>query len=359
MDSQNNYKVIGIMSGTSLDGLDIAYCQFKSTLKGWKASIIHAETISYSSRWLKELAAVHTLSGEALIALDVAYGDYIGQKANEFIQRNQLRGIHFIASHGHTIFHQPARKFTFQLGNGNAIHAATGLPVVYDFRMLDVTLGGQGAPLVPVGDKFLFSDYDVCLNLGGIANLSLDVQRQRRAYDVCFANMGLNYLANKKGKSFDASGAMASEGEMNNAMMKSLTKIYSTIHVKRPSLGREMFETKIKPLLDDESISLPDRLRTFTESIAEQIVGDLLSYKRKMNVLCTGGGAYNSFLISRMLNYAGDDIQFILPEDDVIKFKEAMVFAFLGILRVRGKVNVLKSVTGASRDNSGGLRIGF
>ena len=347
------------MSGTSLDGLDIACCQFKKTAKGWKSSILKTETIPYSSRWLKDLSTAHLLSGEQLVRLDAAYGNYIGEKIRNFVQRNALRGVHFVASHGHTIFHQPDKKFTFQLGNGNAIHAACALPVVSDFRMLDVTLGGQGAPLVPVGDKFLFSEYDVCLNLGGIANLSLDVKRQRKAYDICFANMGLNYLAAKKGKSFDASGAMADEGELNKGMLNALSKIYRPMQKKRPSLGREFFERKIKPLLDNESIALYDRLRTFTESIAIEIMNDISVYKNEMSVLCTGGGVFNSFLISRMLAHADDRIQLIIPEEEIVKFKEALVFAFLGVRRVRGEVNALKSVTGASRDNSGGLLIGF
>jgi anhydro-N-acetylmuramic acid kinase len=267
--------------------------------------------------------------------------------------------VDFIASHGHTIFHQPAKGFTCQIGDGGAIHAECGVPVVYDFRSLDVMRGGQGAPLVPAGDKVLFSDYDVCLNLGGIANLSIDIRKQRKAYDICFANMGLNHLARKANKKFDAGGALAEKGELNIKMLQALNKIYEDMRLIRPSLGRELFEEKILKLLDEEKIPLNDRLRTFTESTAMEIVKAVLAYHRKVTVLCTGGGAFNSYLISKLLEHGGDDVSWIVPDENVVKYKEAMVFAFLGVLRARKEVNCLKSVTGALVDSSGGVLAGF
>jgi len=346
------------MSGTSLDGLDIAYCQFNKKDSGWSYSIGKAVTIKYPAAWISKLSSAQKLSGEELIALDVAYGKFLGKACADFIGKNSLK-IDFIASHGHTVFHQPDKGFTFQLGSGQALHAASGRPVVYDFRSLDVLLGGEGAPLVPAGDKFLFSEYDVCLNLGGIANLSMDVKGKRIAYDVCFMNMGLNYLASKAGKKFDVNGAMAQEGEVNNSLWKALAKVYSGLRKKRPSLGREIFEKQIQPLLDNESISLNDRLRTFTESSAAEIASVILSSKEKAKVLCTGGGALNSFFILRLLELCGDHATLIIPEEDIVKFKEALVFAFLGILRVRGEVNCLQSVTHATRNSSSGLTIGL
>ncbi|HEY9004684.1 MAG TPA: anhydro-N-acetylmuramic acid kinase [Ohtaekwangia sp.] len=358
MDSKNNYKVIGLMSGTSLDGLDIAYCQFNRKDKGWSYSINKATTLKYPVAWINKLSSAQNLSGEELIALDVAYGKFLGKACADFIRRHSLKAD-FIASHGHTIFHQPQRSFTYQLGSGQALHVASGLPVVYDFRSLDVLLGGEGAPLVPAGDKFLFSEYDVCLNLGGIANLSMDAKGKRIAYDVCFMNMGLNYLAAKAGKEFDVNGTMAQDGEVNNALWKALAKIYSGLRKKRPSLGRELFEKQIKSLLDDESISLNDRLRTFTESSAAEIASVILSSKEKAKVLCTGGGALNSFFILRLLELCGDHATLIIPEEEIVKFKEAMAFAFLGVLRVRNEVNCLQSVTHATRNSSSGITIGF
>jgi anhydro-N-acetylmuramic acid kinase len=346
------------MSGTSLDGLDIAYCTFRENKNGWRYEIEKATTVRYSEAWRKDLSTAHTLAGADLIKLDVRYGHLLGKLSADFILENGLKPD-FIASHGHTIFHQPKNGFTFQLGNGNALHATSGKPVVFDFRSLDVVLGGEGAPLVPIGDKLLFSDYDVCLNLGGIANLSSDVKGKRRAYDICYMNMGLNFLAEKAGKSYDAGGARANSGVVNKQIVQSLDKIYTRIRAKRPSLGRELFDEAIKPILDQGKIPLNDRLRSFTESSAKEIARAILSENKNPKVLCTGGGAFNSFFISTLLDLCGDEAQLIVPDESVIKFKEALVFAFLGMRRVRGEVNCLKSVTGATRNSSSGLLAGF
>jgi anhydro-N-acetylmuramic acid kinase len=358
MELKNKYKVIGLMSGTSLDGLDIAYCVFKKNKDGWSYEIEKATTLKYPAAWIDKLSTAHELWGEALIALNAEFGKYLGKVTSEFSEKNNLKAD-FIASHGHTIYHQPNKKFTYQLGEGNALHAASKRPVVFDFRSLDVALEGEGAPLVPAGDKFLFGDYDVCLNLGGIANLSRDVKKDRVAYDICFCNMGLNYLMSKINKSYDKDGNMSSEGEINIPLQKSLDKIYRGLQKKRPSLGRELFETQIKPLLDNEKISLQDRLHTITESVAIEISKAIIEQGKNPKVLCTGGGAFNAYLISRILDHCGDNATLIIPEDQVVKFKEALVFAFLGVLRVRGEVNCLKSVTGAIRNSSSGCVIGF
>ncbi len=358
MDSKEKYKVIGIMSGTSLDGVDLANCTFQKNETGWIYKIDHAVTIKYPAGWKKKLATAHTLSAESVLVLDAAYGKYLGDIASKFISENKIRAIDFISSHGHTIFHQPKKGLTFQAGNGMGIHAATNRPVVYNFRNLDVLLGGEGAPLVPVGDALLFSDYDVCLNLGGIANLSVDVNGRRMAYDICFCNMGLNYLMADVKKEFDRGGALAASGEVDLLMLKALSKVYMSLRNDRPSLGREIFEKNIIPILDRSKSSLKDKLRTLVESTAIEIAF-ALGAKKNPTVLCTGGGVFNSFLMARMLDHCVDNATLIIPEDDVVKFKEALVFAFLGVLRVRDEVNCLKSVTHASRDNSGGVLVGF
>jgi anhydro-N-acetylmuramic acid kinase len=358
MNSKQIYKVIGLMSGTSLDGVDIAYCTFTFE-QGWTFRLQAAQTVHYSTAWTVKLKTAHTLPAEKLLTLDSEYGSYLGSLCNAFIKKNKIKELHFIASHGHTIFHQPDNKFTLQIGNGNALHAETSLPVINDFRSLDVLFGGQGAPLVPIGDKLIFNEYDVCLNLGGIANLSLDHKKKRIAYDVCFLNMGFNYLAQKMRKQYDAAGATASDGEINKTLLNKLDKIYLAIRNKRPSLGRELFEKKIQSLLDNKKISTQDKLRTFAESTAQELVSAIMKHGKNKTVLCTGGGAFNSFLIYRMVELAGDDITFVIPEDDTINFKEAIVFGFLGVLRIRNEANSLKSVTGASRDSSGGVMIGF
>jgi anhydro-N-acetylmuramic acid kinase len=358
MEKKEKYKVIGLMSGTSLDGLDIAYCTFEKKNDEWKFKIEQAKTVAYPKRWAALLENAKTMSAEHLAEIDVEYGKFLGEQCASFIADHKINPD-FITSHGHTIFHQPHHGFTLQIGNGNAIHAMTNLPVICDLRSLDVIRGGQGAPLVPVGDRLLFSEYDVCLNLGGIANLSVELKKQRMAFDVCFVNMAFNYLAQKKGKSFDKHGNIASEGEVNKILVRNIDKVYAKLRSKRPSLGREIFESLMKPLLDDSKISIEDNMRTVAESSAKEIVNTIRELKKDARVLCTGGGAFNSFFMTRMLELAEDDMTFVIADDEIVKFKEALIFAFLGVLRVRDEVNCLKSVTGASKDSSGGILVGF
>ena len=344
------------MSGTSMDGLDIACCRFIKKRK-WEFEIETAMTVKYPRVWKEKLAAAPILSSEELLALDAEYGKFIGERCREFIQKRKIQKVDLVASHGHTIFHQIQRGFTFQLGSGNAIHAAIGLPVVYDFRSLDVALHGQGAPLVPVGDRHLFGEYDVCLNMGGIANLSMEKKAGRIAFDICFANMGLNYLAAKAKKEFDQDGFLASKGTVDKSLLEKLTAFYEGTRKKRPALGREGFELAVQPLLDDERISLEDRLRTFCESIAEEVRRCIPLKKNKLKLLATGGGALNPVLI-QLLRQKLERISVEVPARQIIEFKEALVFAFLGMLRVRGEVNVLKSVTRATRDSCSGVIVG-
>jgi anhydro-N-acetylmuramic acid kinase len=357
MYSKQKYKVIGMMSGTSLDGVDIALCTF-SFKKTWQFIIEKAETIEYPANWAKKIKMVHELPSPQLMKFDAEYGSYLGNLCNAFISKNKIRDVDFISSHGHTVFHQPENGFTLQVGNGNAIHAVTNLPVIFDFRSLDVSRGGQGAPLVPAGDKILFDEYDVCLNLGGIANLSADEKKERIAFDVCYLNMGLNHLAKKINKKFDQQGQRASSGEVNSKLLKALDSVYKKLKPKRPSLGRELFEKSIQPLLDNERISINDRLRTFTESSAKEIASSILELGKNKTVLCTGGGALNTFFVYRLIEHCGDDATLIIPEKEIINFKEAIVFAFLGLLRARGEANCFKSVTGATKNSSSGLMVG-
>lgn len=346
------------MSGTSLDGLDIACCTFAKKEKGWQYSIEVADTIRYPTSLKKKLNTAHILQGQDLMHLHHEYGKYLGEQVKKFVQTNALRNVDFIASHGHTIFHQPGKGFTFQLGDGHALHAAAGIPVIFDFRSLDVAKGGQGAPLVPMGDQLLFSTHDVCLNLGGIANLSREVSGKRIAFDICFANMGLNYLMQEINKEFDKDGALAAQGEINGTLLTALSKRYERFRTSRPSLGREGFERYFQPLLKNTRINLKDRLRTFTESIALEIA-TAIGKSKTQSVLLTGGGALNSFLLYRLVECCGDENMLVVPDEEVIKFKEALVFAFLGVLRFRNEINTLKSVTHAISNSSSGVMIGF
>lgn len=359
MDLEEKYKVIGIMSGTSLDGVDLACCIIRKREGQWVYIIESAQTVKYSKKWIDKLSLAPTLSGVDLALLDREYGKYLGLLVQAFIMKSKVKGVHFIASHGHTIFHQPTKKLTYQLGNGYELHAATRLPVVYDFRSLDVALGGQGAPLVPIGDKLLFPEYDCCLNLGGIANISFDVSKKRKAFDVCFVNMGLNYLASLRGATFDKNGEGAEKGIVSNTLLQAIDKEYGKMEATRPSLSAELFLMKIKPVLDNAKISTEDKLATFVESIAFAIVKALPRFKSRASIFVTGGGAHNSFLIYRLLELMQDKVDLIVPEPEVIDYKEALIFSFLGVLKVRSEINTLKSVTGASKDSCSGIAIGF
>jgi len=351
------YKIIGMMSGTSLDGLDVAVCNFYLARKKWIFSIEAAKTYPYPATWKNHLATAHMLPAAELQALHARYGAWLGTRANEFIRQHSLQHVDLIASHGHTVFHQPERGFTFQLGDGNALHATTGLPVAFDFRSLDVVRGGEGAPLVPLGDQLLFPDFDACLNLGGIANISMDVRGVRKAFDICFCNMALNYLSAKAGKSFDKNGALARQGRVHPRLLERLQRLYRAPGNRRPSLGREGFENTLQILLDDDAITIPDKLHTVCASVAHEVRRALPASLRG-RLLATGGGALNSFLIESIQSELPPAVQLVVPEKVVVNFKEALIFAFLGLRRTRGEINVLKSVTGAQRDSCAGVLIG-
>ncbi|MFH0864570.1 MAG: anhydro-N-acetylmuramic acid kinase [Bacteroidota bacterium] len=344
------YKVIGLMSGTSLDGVDIAYCEFSEHQSKWSYKIISAETYQYEDSWKKKLSDAMNSDALQFISLHKEYGSFLGKLVSNFISRNKI-SVDFIASHGHTIFHQPDKRLTFQIGDGSEIAAVCGLPVVYDFRSGDVALGGQGAPLVPIGDKLLFSDYDFCLNLGGFANISFDKNDKRIAFDICPVNIILNRYANLLGKPFDEDGLIASKGHNNKVLFSELNNIeyYS---LKPPkSLGREWVEKQVIPITEKFDISIENKLRTLCEHMAWQIAC-VLNSEKKGKVLVTGGGAFNKYLISGIPKFSSHEI--IIPEKMTVEYKEALIFAFLGLLRMNNQVNCLASVTGAGRDHSSG-----
>lgn len=347
------------MSGTSLDGLDLVFCKIKKDKEAWRFEIRSATTKKYNPDWNRKLLTAHTLTATELFSLNHEYGIYLAKATLAFMRENKIDKVDFIASHGHTIFHQPKKGFTYQLGSGQALHAVSGLPVVFDFRSLDVIRGGEGAPLVPIGDRYFFNQYDVCLNLGGIANLSMEQKGQRVAYDFCFANMGLNFLATKDGKEFDRNGLMAASGVIDQSMLKKLEAVYKPLRKRRPSLGREGFEKSIQSILDNKKIPLQNRMRTFCESVALETAKAIPMKKGKVKLLATGGGALNHFLIQLIQEKLKGRAHVIIPEQQIIEFKEALVFALLGVLRVEGEINCLSSVTGASQDSSGGVLVGF
>ncbi len=353
--STNNIKAIGLMSGTSLDGLDMVAVEFWQAGSDWNFNLISAKTISYSSEWLNWLSNSPTLSGEKLIALHSKYGHFLGLETKQFINETRFQPD-LIASHGHTVFHQPDLGFTFQIGNGAEISAITGITTVSDFRTCDVALGGQGAPLVPVGDKLLFFEYDFCLNLGGFANISFEENNRRIAFDICPVNFVLNHFAEKQGLQYDKNGELGRKGKLNPGLLTMLNQI-DFYHKQPPkSLGREWVEQIFMQVLNNFEIPDNDKLRTVYEHIAQQIAGTVSGENREKEgtkMLATGGGVFNAFLIERLKSLL--KIEIVIPSDEIVNFKEALIFAFLGVLKYRGENNCLASVTGAKRDHSSGI----
>lgn len=348
---QEFFRVIGTMSGTSLDGLDLALCTFTYNKDKWRYTIERAKTYPHSTEWKHKLATAETMTGIDLMHLHNEFGIYTGLLINDFM-KEEKQHVDFIASHGHTIFHLPHKGLTLQIGNGAHIAATTGINTICDFRSLDVALGGQGAPLVPIGDKLLFFDYDYCLNLGGFANISYDNNGERIAYDICPVNIIVNHLVKERGLSYDPEGRIGSAGSLNNPLLTELNNLPFYQSTGPKSLGKEWVLENILPILGKYPILLEDKLRTFYEHIAIQLTNAFGSENTK-KVLITGGGAYNAFLIGLLKEKTEATID--IPSSDIIEFKEALIFAFLGVLRYRNEINCLKSVTGASKDNVGGI----
>lgn len=347
--------ILGLMSGTSLDGLDIAYCRFDDKRH---FQLLAAETYPYPSEWRERLGRLHLASAEEYARTDVDLGHFFGEAVKRF-RKNHPGGVDLIASHGHTVFHQPEKGFTAQIGDGNAIAAECGLPVVYDFRRLDVALGGQGAPLVPIGDRLLYGDYSCCINLGGIANISYEKEGERIAYDICPCNMALNHLARMGGQDYDRDGALASQGRVDTAIVEQMGKLDFYRQMPPKTLGKEWFETEFLPILQDSVLSLPDLMRSTSEHIATMIADAVkaIAIKSGGSVLITGGGARNTFLTNRIKEKLSP-VTVTIPDGETIDYKEAIIFALLGFLRIQGETNTLASVTGASRDSIGGVVCG-
>lgn len=348
---KNKVYIIGVMSGTSLDGIDLALCEFNFIKGLFSYNLIKAKTINYSPTWKKILSSAHNLSAVSYFKTHAAYGNFIAQQINKFLKKSKFSPV-AIASHGHTVFHQPNFGFSSQLGCGATIAAKTNKITICDFRSLDVANSGQGAPLVPIGDKYLFGEFEACLNIGGIANISFDNKKNDRiAYDVCVANMLLNYLAEKTGAPFDRGGELAKAGKIDEALLNELNGLDYYSKKVAKSIGREWFEKNILIFFKNNKQSLNDLLATASEHIACVIANDLNNHNFK-TVLVTGGGAFNSNLIARIKSKTNCKI--IIPSSKIINFKEAIIFGFLGYLRLNHKINTLKSVTGSFKDSSGG-----
>ncbi|MDT0559402.1 anhydro-N-acetylmuramic acid kinase [Ichthyenterobacterium sp. W332] len=346
----NEYNVIGVMSGTSLDGIDLAYITFTIINDKWHFKIHNTETISYSDYWFNKLSKLTNISDNELIKIDESYTELLANAIQNFIDINVIETLDLVSSHGHTALHKPEDGISVQIGNRKMISNYIKTTVVCDFRIQDVKLGGQGAPLVPIGDRILFSDYEYCLNLGGFANISTEANVGRVAYDICPVNIVLNYYVRKIGLDFDDKGQLASEGTINKLLLDKLNQIKFYSRKPPKSLGLEWVEDKIFPLINAFNLEIKDVLRTFVEHVAYQISKAI---EDNSKVFITGGGVFNDFLIARLKSMSRSYI--IIPDNDIIEYKEALIFGLLGVLKLRGEVNCLKSVTGAIKDHSSGV----
>lgn len=357
------YKVIGLMSGSSLDGLDIAYVHLHETAGKWTYEIVHSQCRPYTADWVEKLGNAVTLSAIDYQLLHTAYGHFTGHAVNQFIEENQLQHqVHLVASHGHTSFHLPQQQMTGQLGDGAAIAAVTGLPVVTDLRAIDIAFGGQGAPIVPIGEKLLLSDYSLFLNLGGIANLSFNLPGKYTAFDVCPANRVLNLLVAPAGKAFDEGGQLAAAGHVNNQLLQQLNLLDYYAQAYPKSLANDFGTATVYPLVQQYGLSAADALHTYVQHVAMQIqhavqavLADTGFTSQGARLLVTGGGAFNTFMvesIGRQLSATG--IEVVVPDKQLVNYKEALVMALIGVLRWREEYNVLASVTGAARNSING-----
>ena len=339
---------IGLMSGSSLDGIDLALVRFTGEKGNYSYDIIEADTLAYPEPWQQKLANAFLSKPEDLKTLDREYGTYLGQCVAEFVKQHKVMPD-FVASHGHTIFHKPEQHYTLQIGDGQALADSCGLLTVNDFRTEDVLKGGQGAPLVPIGDKLLFGDYDICLNIGGIANVSYEWEGKRIAYDICIANQALNWLSQREGLAYDKDGLLAQRGKVNSRLLDQLNDNGFFHQAPPKSLGREYFETYQKQAI--ESQRTDDAMATCVEHIAYQI-GRAIEQLPQGRLLVTGGGAHNKYLVERIQRHTKHQV--VVPDNETVDYKEALIFALLGLLRLEGQTNVLCSVTGAPTDSCSG-----
>jgi anhydro-N-acetylmuramic acid kinase len=351
---KNNYNVIGVMSGTSLDGVDLAHIEFHLEKNKWSFEILENETIGYSQDWINHLKLAVDYPENELQKLNREYTKLLASIISSFIEEHKIENLDAVCSHGHTILHQPQNGLTLQIGNLPEIATLTHQTVVCDFRVQDVKLGGQGAPLVPIGDRILFSDYDYCMNLGGFSNVSFEQNEERIAFDISPVNTVLNFYANRLGLNYDDKGKISRTGKVNENLLNKLNSLDFYQQIFPKSLGFEFVKGIVLPIIEKYEIPIEDKLRTFTEHIAFQTALALDCFDtRNGSILITGGGAYNNFLLERIQTHL-PEMKIIIPSSEILEFKEALIFALLGVLKLRGEINVLSSVTGAKKDHSSG-----
>ena len=345
------YSALGIMSGSSLDGVDLTLCEFTRNNSIWSFNIIKAITYPYPEEWRIKLLSLHKKKNEEILVTDLHYGQFLGELVNKFLNNNSIKPD-LIASHGHTVFHEPENGYTLQIGDGQTIADTTGILTINDFRSKDIELGGQGAPLVPIGDELLFYDYDFCLNIGGIANISYKIDNKRLAFDVCPANQLLNYLSLQLGSPYDRNGLFAQLGKLNKELFDLLNTDPYYLKAKPKSLSNQYVNDSFINKIETIESSIEDKLYTIVKHIAFQLDQSISQFPPG-KILITGGGVHNSFLVKAIDLETKHEL--IIPKPEIINFKEAIIFAMMGVLRNLNENNCLATATGALQDCSSGL----
>lgn len=356
-----SYKVLGLMSGSSMDGLDVAHCEITVDDGKWSYKILRAECIPYPAKWKLRLEKLVLQNAITYIKTHTYLGHYMGERTREFIDRHGIENeVDFIASHGQTIFHQPDNNFTSQIGDGAAMAMRTGLPVICDFRTADVAFNGQGTPVAPIVDKLLFSDYKYLLNLGGISNITVNTGDKYIAFDITAVNLIMNKLVGKIGKEYDEDGNMARSGKLNEELLTELNGSWYYEKEYPKSLSGGWVSKVMYPVANRQKIPIEDKLRTLAEHIALQHANSIKMIQQKEGIevsaddkmLLTGGGAFNKFLVECIQEKVPMTLE--VADAETVEFKESLLMALMGVLRVRNEVNCLSSVTGADQDTIGG-----
>lgn len=341
-----DYKVIGVMSGSSLDGLDLAYVSLKYLDNKWHYELLHSTTVALDS-WETVLAKdFRDIASNEVEQLDEAFGRFIGNQIKEFIPSKQLP-VDLIASHGHTLFHYPEKGITCQIGNGQTIANSTGIKVVSNLRKEDIDAGGSGAPIVPIGDLHLFKEFDYCLNVGGIANITRKTPNEVIAFDVCPANQVLNHYANKLGFAYDDSGGIAAKGEVNKTLLNRLSEMHY-FNIPAPKSLDNSFTKEVIQVIDKLEENSTNVLASYSEFIAQMVAKSIDDASPKKSILVTGGGAFNDTLMQHLRRVCACRVS--IPSNAIVNYKEALVMGLIGVLKVRNEVNCLASVTGAKTD---------
>jgi len=343
------------MSGTSMDGLDIAHCDITHDGEDkWSYKINEATTIPYDDKWRLRLSKLRNQNALNVYKTDRYFGEYIGEVINDFLSTNNLEAD-LIGSHGHTIFHQPEHNITFQIGAPSAIAAVTDIPTVGNFRAMDVVKYGEGAPISGTGDLALFGEFDMCLNLGGFANISGKQDGKPIAYDICPCNILLNRIAREFGQEYDEDGKIAESGQIDYDLLSDLNSIEYYNEPAPKSLGREWINENFWYRVRNSDTPKEYRMKTLVDHIAQQIgknIELLAEDPSSSRIYVTGGGAFNKTLIDHLRTHT--DAEIVIPDADIIEYKEALIFGLLALLRVKNQTNILSSYTGAENDSIAG-----